>query len=85
MTPAVGTAAGGDAIRPARVQLTRDGEPVALRETEGDLGSTPAELKIDVIPGTYFATVEDPKTDTTGASERHPRRNLARARFLNRI
>ena len=53
----------------ARVRLTRDGEPVALRGNDGELVSTPAELELDVAPGTYVATVEDPESGETDRVE----------------
>lgn len=46
----------------ARLSLTCDGQPVALRGVPGDFDTiaTPVELELDVAPGHYVATVEDP-------------------------
>ena len=65
----VGRVRAATASGQARVRLTRDGEPVALRGGDGDLVRTPAELELDVTPGTYVATVEDPESGETDRVE----------------
>ena len=65
----VGRVRAATASGQARVRLTRDGEPITLRGGDGDLVSTPAELELDVAPGTYVATVEDPESGETDRVE----------------
>ena len=50
-----------------RITLTRDGEAISLGS--GDFIETPAELDIDVVPGTYIARVEDADTGESDAVE----------------
>ena len=48
----------------------------------GDAVSTPVELELDVTPGTYVATAEDPESGETNRVEplaRHPVRVLSTA------
>ncbi|TDI48234.1 MAG: hypothetical protein E2P02_01445 [Acidobacteria bacterium] len=52
-----------------KVRLTRDGAPVTLRGIDGDVVETPAELELEVVPGTYVAIVEDLTSGDTDAVE----------------
>lgn len=52
-----------------KITVTRDGESLSLRGTNGDVLETPVELELDVVPGTYVARVEDAESGETDMVE----------------